>query len=408
LNIALYIARRYLFSSKSKNAVNSITAISVLGVAVGTLALVLVLSVFNGFESLIKSMYQEVNSDFEVHSTTAKNFVFSADQFESVKSLSTWSSIEQVYEEKVLLQVDEKQHIALLKGVSVWPKEASLSLEKHIFKGQSFREYTDGYWVVIGQSLAYTLSVSAESVQEVLKVFVPNQNASASSFSEQAFKEEQFLVSGIFSVQSEYDASYVLTNLETVQTFLEKPKQLTSVAFYVNESVDLEKVQKQLASFFGSDYEVRNRFQQQEFLYKVLQTEKWAIFFILSFILLIATFTIVASVVMIVLEKRKDIFSLWAMGTPVKTIQKIFFYEGLLITVFGGVLVLFFGVSLSLLQHHYGFIQLGEQGSFIVNAYPVEVHFQDVLLILATVVSIGMLITIIPVRLLKRKFIQES
>ncbi|MEZ7924899.1 MAG: ABC transporter permease [Flavobacteriales bacterium] len=408
MNIALYIARRYLFSSKSKNAVNSITAISVLGVAVGTLALVLVLSVFNGFESLIKSMYQEVNSDFEVHSTTAKNFVFSADQFESVKSLSTWSSIEQVYEEKVLLQVDEKQHIALLKGVSVWPKEASLSLEKHIFKGQSFREYPDGYWAIIGQSLAYTLSVSAESVQEVLKVFVPNQNASASSFSEQAFKEEQFLVSGIFSVQSEYDASYVLTNLETVQTFLEKPKQLTSVAFYVNESVDLEKVQKQLASFFGSDYEVRNRFQQQEFLYKVLQTEKWAIFFILSFILLIATFTIVASVVMIVLEKRKDIFSLWAMGTPVKTIQKIFFYEGLLITVFGGVLGLFFGVSLSLLQQHYGFIQLGEQGSFIVNAYPVEVHFQDVLLILAIVVSIGMLITIIPVRLLKRKFIQES
>tara|TARA_B110000879_G_scaffold82365_2_gene114349 strand:+ start:1463 stop:2689 length:1227 start_codon:yes stop_codon:yes gene_type:complete len=408
LNIALYIARRYLFSSKSKNAVNSITAISVLGVAVGTLALVLVLSVFNGFESLIKSMYQEVNSDFEVHSTTAKNFVFSADQFESVKSLSTWSSIEQVYEEKVLLQVDEKQHIALLKGVSVWPKEASISLEKYIFKGQSFREYPDGYWAIIGQSLAYTLSVSAESVQEVLKVFVPNQNASASSFSEQAFKEEQFLVSGIFSVQSEYDASYVLTNLETVQTFLEKPKQLTSVAFYVNESVDLEKVQKQLASFFGSDYEVRNRFQQQEFLYKVLQTEKWAIFFILSFILLIATFTIVASVVMIVLEKRKDIFSLWAMGTPVKTIQKIFFYEGLLITVFGGVLGLFFGVSLSLLQQHYGFIQLGEQGSFIVNAYPVEVHFQDVLLILATVVSIGMLITIIPVRLLKRKFIQES
>lgn len=408
MNIALYIARRYLFSSKSKNAVNSITAISVLGVAVGTLALVLVLSVFNGFESLIKSMYQEVNSDFEVHSTTAKNFVFSADQFESVKSLSTWSSIEQVYEEKVLLQVDKKQHIALLKGVSVWPKEASLSLEKHIFKGQSFREYPDGYWAIIGQSLAYTLSVSAESVQEVLKVFVPNQNASASSFSEQAFKEEQFLVSGIFSVQSEYDASYVLTNLETVQTFLEKPKQLTSVAFYVNESVDLEKVQKQLASFFGSDYKVRNRFQQQEFLYKVLQTEKWAIFFILSFILLISTFTIVASVVMIVLEKRKDIFSLWAMGTPVKTIQKIFFYEGLLITVFGGVLGLFFGVSLSLLQQHYGFIQLGEQGSFIVNAYPVEVHFQDVLLILATVVSIGMLITIIPVRLLKRKFIQES
>ena len=408
MNIALYIASRYLFSSKSKNAVNSITAISVLGVAVGTLALVVVLSVFNGFETLIKSMYQEVNSDFEVRSTTAKNFVFFTEEFEGLKSISPWLSIEQVYEEKVLLQVDEKQHIALLKGVSLWPNVASLSVEKHIFKGQSFREYPDGYWAIMGQSLAYSLSVSVARVQEVLKVFVPNQKVSSSSFSERAFKEEQFLVSGIFSVQSEYDASYVLTNLETVQTFLEKPNQLTSVAFYVKEDVDLVKVQEQLASFFGSDYEVRNRFQQQEFLYKVLQTEKWVIFFILSFILLIATFTIVASVVMIVLEKRKDIFSLWAIGTPVKTIQKIFFYEGLLITLFGGGLGLFLGVSLSLLQQHYGFIQLGSQGSFIVNAYPVEVHFQDVILILGTVVGIGMLITIIPVRLLKRRFIKES
>ena len=354
-------------------------------------------------------MYQEVNSDFEVRSTTAKNFVFSTEEFEGLKSISPWLSIEQVYEEKVLLQVDEKQHIALLKGVSLWPNVASLSVEKHIFNGQSFREYPDGYWAIMGQSLAYSLSVSVARVQEALKVFVPNQKASSSSsFSERAFKEEQFLVSGIFSVQSEYDASYVLTNLETVQTFLEKPNQLTSVAFYVKEDVDLVKVQEQLASFFGSDYEVRNRFQQQEFLYKVLQTEKWVIFFILSFILLIATFTIVASVVMIVLEKRKDIFSLWAIGTPVKTIQKIFFYEGLLITLFGGGLGLFLGVSLSLLQQHYGFIQLGSQGSFIVNAYPVEVHFQDVILILGTVVGIGMLITIIPVRLLKRRFIKES
>ena len=139
-----------------------------------------------------------------------------------------------------------------------------------------------------------------------------------------------------------------------------------------------------------------------------MQTEKWAIFFILSFILLIATFTIVASVVMIVLEKRKDISSLWAMGTPVLTIQKIFFYEGLLITLFGGVLGLVLGVTLSLAQQHYGFIQLGSQGAFIVNAYPVEVHLQDVVLILGTVVGVGMLITIIPVKLLKNKFIQDS
>jgi len=408
LNIALYIARRYLFSSKSKNAVNSITAISVLGVAVGTLSLVVVLSVFNGFETLIKSMYQDVNSDFEVRSTTSKGFVLSADDFYSLQSLNNWLRIEKIYEEKVLLQVAEREQIAILKGVSLWPSDSILSIENHIFKGQSFREFPEQHWAIIGQSLAYNLSVSVNGIQDVLKVFVPNQNASSNSLSEHPFNERQFLVSGIFSVQSEYDASYVITDLETVQSFLEKQSHLTSLAFYVNETADLGETQEKLAAFFGTDFEVKNRFQQQEFLYKVLQTEKWAIFFILSFILLIATFTIVASVVMIVLEKRKDISSLWAMGTPVKTIQKIFFYEGLLITLFGGCLGLVLGVALSLAQQYYGIIQLGTQGSFIVNSYPVEVHLQDVILILATVVSIGILITIIPVRLLKKKFIQDS
>ena len=402
------MARRYLFSSKSKNAVNSITAISVLGVAVGTLALVVVLSVFNGFETLIKSMYQEVNSDFKVQSTTSKSFVLSSDDFYRLQSLDNWLSIEEIYEEKVLLQVAEKEQIALLKGVHLWPSDSTLAIENHVFKGQSFRAFDDGNWAIIGQSLAYSLAVSVNGIQDVLKVFVPNQNARSNSLNERPFKERQFLVSGIFSVQSEYDASYVITDLETVQSFLEKPSQLTSLAFYVNSTVDLSAAQENLATFFGTDFEVKNRFQQQEFLYKVLQTEKWAIFFILSFILLIATFTIVASVVMIVLEKRKDISSLWAMGTPVKTIQKIFFYEGLLITLFGGGLGLVLGVILSLAQQHFGFIQLGEQGSFIINAYPVEVHFQDVVLILTTVVSIGMLITIIPVRLVKKNFIQDS
>ena len=402
------MARRYLFSSKSKNAVNSITAISVLGVAVGTLALVVVLSVFNGFETLIKSMYQEVNSDFKVQSTTSKSFVLSSDDFYRLQSIDNWLSIEQIYEEKVLLQVSKKEQIALLKGVHLWPSDSTLAIENHVFKGQSFRAFDDGNWAIIGQSLAYSLAVSVNGIQDVLKVFVPNQNARSNSLNERPFKERQFLVSGIFSVQSEYDASYVITDLETVQSFLEKPSQLTSLAFYVNSTVDLSAAQENLATFFGTDFEVKNRFQQQEFLYKVLQTEKWAIFFILSFILLIATFTIVASVVMIVLEKRKDISSLWAMGTPVKTIQKIFFYEGLLITLFGGGLGLVLGVILSLAQQHFGFIQLGEQGSFIINSYPVEVHFQDVVLILTTVVSIGMLITIIPVRLVKKNFIQDS
>ncbi|MEJ6711019.1 MAG: ABC transporter permease [Flavobacteriales bacterium] len=404
MNVALYIARRYLFSSKSKNAVNSITAISVLGVAVGTLALVVVLSVFNGFETLIKSMYQEVNPDFEVTSAVSKSFTLTDGDFEELKSLAPWDAVEQVYQEKVLLRVANKEQIALLKGVHLWPANSFKSIKNHIIKGSSYTDLDTDNWAVIGQSLAYTLSVS---VNEVLKIFVPNQKANATINNSQAFKEKQFMLAGIYAVQAEYDAAYILADLGVVQDFLDKPLALTSLAFSIAGSHDLSDVQQTLQMHFGSDFEVKNRFEQQEFLYKVLQTEKWAIFFILAFILLIATFTIVASVVMIVLEKRKDISSLWALGAPVKTIQKIFFYEGLLITIFGGGLGLVLGVSVCLLQQHFGFIQLGSQGSFIVNSYPVEVHYKDVVLIVCTVLSLGILITFIPVRLLKQKFIQQ-
>lgn len=405
MNVALYIARRYLFSSKSKNAVNSITAISVLGVAVGTLALVVVLSVFNGFETLIKSMYQEVNPDFEVTSVVSKSFTLTDSDFEELKSLAPWDAVEQVYQEKVLLRVANKEQIALLKGVHLWPANSSKSIKSHIIKGSSYTDLDTDNWAVIGQSLAYTLSAS---VNEVLKIFVPNQKANATINNSQAFKEKQFMLAGIYAVQAEYDAAYILADLGVVQDFLDKPLALTSLAFSIAGSHDLSELKQSLQMHFGSDFEVKNRFEQQEFLYKVLQTEKWAIFFILAFILLIATFTIVASVVMIVLEKRKDISSLWALGAPVKTIQKIFFYEGLLITIFGGGLGLAIGVSVCLLQQHFGFIQLGSQGSFIVNSYPVEVHYKDVILIVCTVLSLGILITFIPVRLLKQKFIQQD
>ena len=374
-----------------------------MGVAVGSLALVVVLSVFNGFETLIKSMYQEVNPDFEVTSAVSKSFTLTTGDFEELKSLAPWDAVEQVYEEKVLLRVANKEQIALLKGVHLWPANSSKSIKSHIIKGGSYTDLDTDNWAVIGQSLAYTLSVS---VTEVLKIFVPNQNAKATLTNSKAFKEKQFMLAGIYAVQAEYDAAYILADLGVVQDFLDKPLALTSLAFSITGSHDLSDVQQKLQQHFGSDFEVKNRFEQQEFLYKVLQTEKWAIFFILAFILLIATFTIVASVVMIVLEKRKDISSLWALGASVKTIQKIFFYEGLLITIFGGGLGLAIGVSVCLLQQHFGFIQLGSQGSFIVNSYPVEVHYKDVILIVCTVLSLGILITIIPVRLLKKRFIQ--
>ncbi|GIR13230.1 MAG: membrane protein [Cryomorphaceae bacterium] len=402
MNVALYIAKRYLFSTKRKNAVNIITAISILGIAVGTLALVVVLSVFNGFESLIKDMYHPVSADFVVTPVYSKDFSVASIDYDELQKVAVFSSIQEVYEEKVLLSYDNREQLAKIRGIKQSPCEDSLAIEKYIFKGESFR--SDSSWAILGQSLAYTLSVSAGQFSKPLQVFVPKVNAKFNSISERPFVETSIYVSGIYSVQPVYDASYVITSLETVQDFLSRPSKLTQIEFNTSQ-LNKYSVQEALQASVGPDFKVKSRYQQNEFLYKVLQTEKWAIFFILSFILLIATFNIVASVIMIILEKRKDIFSLRSIGASDVTLTKIFFYEGLLVTFFGAVLGLFFGVGLCSLQQKFGLLTLGSEGDFIVNSYPVEVQTLDIFLIMLTVVSIGVVVTLIPVQILKRKFL---
>ncbi len=402
MNVALYIARRYLFSKKRKNAVNIITAISLLGVALGTLALLVVLSVFNGFESLIKDMYHPVSGDFVVTPVHSKDFSEASIDYDALHEMAAFSSVQEVYEEKVLLRYDDREQIAKIRGVKQTPSEDSLAIEKYIFKGESFR--SDYYSVIIGQSLAYSLSVSAGQFSEPLQVFIPNVNAKVNSISEHPFLKTSMYVSGIYSVQPAYDASYVITSLKGIQDFLNRPGRLTHLELNTSQ-LNKSSVQEALQAFLGSDFEVKNRFQQNEFLYKVLQTEKWAIFFILSFILLIATFNIVASVIMIILEKRKDILSLRSIGMSNATLSKIFFYEGLLVTFLGAGIGLFFGIGLCLLQQKFGLLTLGSEGDFIVNTYPVKVQLLDVLLIMVTVVTIGVMVTLIPVQILKRKFL---
>lgn len=404
MKVALYIAKRYLFSAKSKNAVNSITAISVVGVAIGTLALIVVLSVFNGFESLIKSMYASVHADYEITAKEGKSFATDAIDVDALSAIAPWNYIIGTYEEKVLLKVDDREQVAKIMGVEDYALlEDSLSIEKSIFKGMSFRTDTSYSWAIIGQALSYTLSASP--LQDVVKAFIPNPKAKPNSLGQSAFIEKEFGLSGVYAIQPEFDAAYMVTRLNLVQEFLGKEGRLTSMQLQLPANIAEEHLAEEILLKLGDDFVVKNRYQQQEFLYKVLQTEKWAIFFILSFILLIATFNIVASVVMIVLEKRKDISALWAMGMSKSELQKIFFFEGFLISSVGGGLGLALGVILCFLQQEYGFIKLGAQGSFIIDAYPVELKFADVLLTTFTVLGIGTLVTYIPVAILKKRIL---
>lgn len=404
MNLAFYIAKRYLFSSKSPNAVNSITAISVLGVAIGTLSLVVVLSVFNGFESLIKTMYSNIHSDIEVSPIQGKSFVLDPEDLDQLRALAPWQHMVGCYSEKVLLRVGDREQIAKILGVQDFVDASdSLPIERSIFNGTTFRADTTSRWAIIGQPLAYILS--AQPFKDVVKVYIPNAHAKPNVINQNAFIKTDFGLSGLYAIQSEFDNEYMVTRLELVQEFIQQGNQLTSLQLHIKEGADISLLQEQIKELLGTNFRVKNKFQQQEFLYKVLQTEKWAIFFILSFILLIATFNIVASVVMIVLEKRKDIKSLWVLGMRKEKLQNIFFYEGFLISGLGGTIGLIIGVILCFIQQEFGVIKLGAQGAFVVDAYPIELQFKDVLLTLATVLGIGTLVTYVPVYILKRRIL---
>ena len=379
-----------------------------LGVSVGAFALLVVLSVFNGFESLIKSMYNEVDADLVITSVDHKFFKAKAVDLTELNEIAPWNSIVQVCQEKVLLQNDGKEQIGWIKGVHVEPSDADLNVEKHLFKGQSFRNFYDDNWFVVGQSLAYHLGLNVNQ-SEAVRAFVPNLDAKRNSIGEHSFYEKYMYLSGIYTIQSDYDASYAITNLNSVQNFINRKGLLSSIELRVDDSlVEMTTIQEHLKELLGPDFLVRNRFEQQAFLYKILQTEKWAIFLILSFILLIATFNIVASISMIILEKRKDILSLWAMGASEKIIKRVFFFEGFLISLLGAIFGLSVGLALCYAQQKFGFFALGQQGDFIVNSYPVEVQFVDVLLILTTVLAIGTLVTLIPIRFIGKKIIHFS
>ena len=404
MNLAFYIAKRYLFSSKSPNAVNSITAISVLGVAIGTLSLVVVLSVFNGFESLIKTMYSNIHSDIEVSPIQGKSFVLDPEDLDQLGALAPWQHMVGCYSEKVLLRVGDREQIAKILGVQDFVDASdSLPIERSIFNGTTFRADTTSRWAIIGQPLAYILS--AQPFKDVVKAYIPNAHAKPNVINQNAFIKTDFGLSGLYAIQSEFDNEYMVTRLELVQEFIQQGNQLTSLQLHIKEGADISLLQEQIKELLGTNFRVKNKFQQQEFLYKVLQTEKWAIFFILSFILLIATFNIVASVVMIVLEKRKDIKSLWVLGMRKEKLQNIFFYEGFLISGLGGTIGLIIGVILCFIQQEFGVIKLGAQGAFVVDAYPIELQFKDVLLTLATVLGIGTLVTYVPVYILKRRIL---
>ncbi len=397
MRFPFFIARRYLFAKKSHNAINIITLVSVIGVAVGTMALVVVLSVFNGFEKLILSLFNAFNPDMEIRLREGK--VFSVDDIplEELKNIPGVVLYSELLEETALLTYRDRQHLVTMRGVNNSFVEIS-GIDSMLVAGEFILEHGDADFLVLGQGVEYVLGANINDFQHMLNLYVPKRGRSTGLQPSQAFNASSNFASGIFGLQSEFDMEYILVPLRLARQLLEYDNEVTSVVIGVDPAANLSRVQRQVQDLVGPDFEVRNRLQQQDFLYKVMRSEKWAIFLILSFILIIASFNVVGSLTMLVIEKTRDIRILHSMGASQKVIRRIFLAEGIMISLGGALAGIILGGLVSWLQMRFGIIGIQAEGSFIIDAYPVAVKAMDFVLVSITVFGIGLLASILPIR----------
>jgi len=404
MNFSLFIAKRYFTTNKSSSFVHIISWASLFGVAIGTAALILVLSVFNGFEDLVLSMYNSFDPHLKI--TSAEGKTFNPEQARN--RLLTVEEIENtafVLEEKVLLKYQEKEYIATAKGVS----EEYLQLtnfDSLLVDGEYINNFESNNVAVVGRGVAYYLSMSIGTMFEQLQVFVPNRNSKTLLNPATAFEQSSVLPVGIFGVQAEVDAAYIITPLLFVQQLANRNNEVSAIEIKLKDEGQMIALQEKLQTALGDKYTIKNRLQQQDFLYKILNTEKLAVFLILTFIMIIATFNIIGSLSMLMLDKKKDIATLRSLGCRVQDIQSLFFKKSMLTILFGAGIGLFIGLGIAFLQQTFGFVSMGG-GSFVVNTYPVAIKLMDVLLVSATVITIGVLASWYPARVLGRRLFRN-
>jgi len=401
LSFSFGIARRYLFSKKSHNAINIISGISATGVAIGTIALVVVLSVFNGFESLVGDMFSSFDPDLRITVAQGKTFDVNTPEFERVRKLKSVAVFTEIVEENALLRFKDKQMPATVKGVS--DNFSSLTCIDSIILDGKFQLYDGAFErAVPGVGVAGILGLGAHFI-DPLDIYAPKRTSNINLLRpEESFNQESTFVSGIFSVkQSQYDDRCVLVSIKLARALFEyEATTVSSVELKLASGVDAASTQELITKTLGDKYQVKNRFEQQESFYKIMKIEKWFTFLILCFIVLIASFNIIGSLSMLIIDKKADIQTLRSLGADNTTIKYIFLYEGWLISVVGALSGLVLGTIICLIQEHFGLVTLG--AGYVVTAYPVVTNFTDSILVLITVLVMGFLAAWYPVRYLNK------
>ena len=402
MRLAPFIAGRYLFAKKSHNVINIISAISAIGMAVGTAALIIILSVYNGFDSLVRSLMSNVEPDLMITPAAGKTFVPKGDTYDWIYDQPAVKSMCCVLQEQVFINYDGKQSLAKAKGVD-WIYEEESPIRSHIKEGEFKLHKGDIPMAAVGAGLAHEMGIRSHFLSPV-EVYYPSRTRRISMANPAASIESiNVWPSCLFSVNSEIDHDLIILPIEQMRELIEYTDEVSAVEIRTMEGTSakiLAELQEEIASRLGQDFKVRNRFQQNESLYKMMKYEKMAIYMILIFVIIIIAFNIFGSLTMLMIEKREDIMTLRSMGAGESLIRRIFILEGWLISLSGLAAGLVLGIGFSLFQQHFGFIKM--PGHFVVQAYPVILSWSDILITAAGVAVIGYLIALIPTASLKR------
>lgn len=391
LTLIKQLSWRYLRGKRAGNAVPVLSRISMFAIAVGTAAMLILFSVFNGFEGIVKEMYKAFYPDVRI--TAAKGKFFSLDDatLTKIKTTDGVRLVSHVLEDQVLLRSETDQRVATLKGVDKTYFEVN-KVAPYVLEGECDVSVVPEQTAVAGSRLMTELGLDVYNVFSSMIAYYPNAKASAGAFSfspQAAFSSLKLRPEGVFTIQDEFDGKYVLADISLVEQLLNEKGKNSSIELSLQPDASADDVQQYLQASLGSDYKVETRYQQNRTLYLVMKAEKWAVYGILVLVLLIAAFNMVGALSLLVLEKQKDISIMKAMGANRLHVSSIFVSEGVLWSLIGGGVGLLIGGLICLGQQQFGWIKLG--GSFIIDAYPVALQWQDFLLIIVTIIIIGIL-----------------
>ena len=408
MNLPFFFAWRYLFAKKSHNVINIISAISAVGMAIGTAALIIVLSIYNGFDSLVKSMLNDFDPDILITPAEGKTFVPEGPAYDWIYGQEIVKNMCCVITENVFVNYDGRQGMVTAKGAD-WVYEEESPLREHIRSGEFALHRGDVPLAVVGSGIAYRMGVNPRFLSP-LELYFPARDRNFSLTNPMASIETvNVWPSGIFAINSEIDDRYIIVPIEVMKELLGYGDEVSGVELRLRDGYrqkDAEKLKAGISERLGPDYKVSDRFEQNKSLYKMMKYEKLSIFTILVFIVIIIASNIFGSLSMLIIEKRRDIGILESMGMKESTVRQVFVLEGWMISLLGLGAGLVTGIGFSLLQQHFGIIKM--PGNFMVQAYPVILSVRDVIITAVSVAAVGWIIARLPVRfMLNRRYRQD-